>query len=137
MTESQKRKIALLRSKSKSYAHISSALGISENTIKSYCRRNKLGADFIKTLQKPGESICENCSNPITSALRAKRKRFCSDKCRMLWWKANPECINQMAIYNFTCARCGTGFSSYGNKGRKYCSHACYVAARFGKEAVK
>jgi len=30
-----------------------------------------------------------------------------------------------------TCARCGKEFTSYGNKNRKYCSHDCYIKARF------
>ena len=36
----QKQRVEFMRSKNKSYATIAAAIGISENTIKSYCRRN-------------------------------------------------------------------------------------------------
>ena len=60
-------------------------------------------------------------------------KKFCSDKCRREWWKAHPEKLHRKdtAIYTMTCARCGKEFTSYGNKNRKYCSHDCYIKARF------
>ncbi len=34
----------------------------------------------------------------------------------------------------FTCACCGRYFTAYGNNHRKYCSHGCYIAGRFGKK---
>lgn len=37
------------------------------------------------------------------------------------------------AFYPMVCAECGEKFLSYGNRERKYCSHACYIKARFGK----
>ena len=43
MTTAQKQRIEYLRGKGDSYAAIAADLGISENTIKSYCRRNNIG----------------------------------------------------------------------------------------------
>ena len=40
MNTSQKQRIEFLRDKGESYASIADDLGISENTVKSYCRRN-------------------------------------------------------------------------------------------------
>ena len=40
MTAAQKQRIESLRGKGESYAAIADDLGIPENTIKSYCRRN-------------------------------------------------------------------------------------------------
>lgn len=40
--------------------------------------------------------------------------------------------VNRKANYSCTCAFCGKQFTSYGNKHRKYCSHACYINDRFG-----
>lgn len=31
----------------------------------------------------------------------------------------------------FVCPSCGREFTAYGNAGRKYCCHPCYIAARF------
>ena len=48
------------------------------------------------------------------------------------WWTEHPERIRQKAVYEFICAKCGRAFTAYGNKKRKYCSHECYIADRFG-----
>jgi hypothetical protein len=50
----------------------------------------------------------------------------------MAWWEAHPERLSRKAVYELVCAGCGEPFESYGNKGRRYCSHGCYVKARFG-----
>jgi len=34
-------------------------------------------------------------------------------------------------MYPAVCVRCGKEFLSYGNRKRKYCSHDCYIKARF------
>jgi hypothetical protein len=30
------------------------------------------------------------------------------------------------------CQHCGKPFTDYANRHRKYCSHPCYIAARYG-----
>jgi transposase len=35
-------------------------------------------------------------------------------------------------FYTVKCTFCGTEFSCYGDKNRKYCSHKCYIDDRFG-----
>jgi hypothetical protein len=35
------------------------------------------------------------------------------------------------------CACCGITFNTIGNSKRKYCSHACYITERYGKEAYR
>lgn len=47
--------------------------------------------------------------------------------------KANEHELEKKAYYVFACASCGKKFESYGNKSRKYCSHACYIDARFNE----
>ncbi len=32
----------------------------------------------------------------------------------------------------YRCPRCGSTFRAYRNRNRKYCSHECYIADRFG-----
>lgn len=83
MTGIQKQRIEYLRGKGESYAAIAASLGISENTVKSYCRRNNLGAGYITEQQEV--DACDNYGKPLEHTPGAKRKRFCSDKCRMLW----------------------------------------------------
>jgi endogenous inhibitor of DNA gyrase (YacG/DUF329 family) len=129
MTEAQKQQIRLRRAKGDSYAAIARALGISENTVKSYCRRNNIVV-AINPEQTIVTDVCANCGRPLNHTQGAKHRRFCSDKCRMAWWKAHPEAVNRKALYRFICPTCGTEFEAYGNAGRKYCSRSCFGAAR-------
>lgn len=134
MTRSQKQRVVHLRGKGKSYAAIADTLGISENTIKSYCRRNILSAGCTIAQPETAEAadVCLNCGRSLIHTPGLKRKRFCSDKCRSAWWKVHPEALNRKAIYHFICPKCGKVFESYGNAHRKYCSRACLADARRG-----
>ena len=131
MTSMQKQRIEYLRGKGESYATIAAALNISENTIKSYCRRNGLGAGFKKKQPVANDNeVCAFCGKPLIHTLGAKKKRFCSDKCRMVWWAKHPEAVKRKAVYHFVCPACGVEFEAYGNAKRKYCSRACSSSAR-------
>lgn len=50
MTNEQKAKITELRHNGVSYASIASALGISKETVKSFCRRNSLTIEKLITV---------------------------------------------------------------------------------------
>lgn len=129
MTTAQKQRIEYLRGKGDSYTAIAADLGISENTIKSYCRRNNIGV-AIKQERVVSTGVCETCGCPLTRTQGSKQKRFCSDKCRMAWWAKHPEAVNRKAVYHFVCPTCGTEFESYGNAHRRYCSRACFGLSR-------
>ena len=129
MTTAQKERIEYLRSKGNSYAAIAADLGMSENTVKSYCRRNNISVSIKQELPVATDT-CANCGIPLRHTPGSKQKRFCSDKCRMTWWKAHPEAVNRKAVYRFVCPICGRSFEAYGNAHRKYCSRTCSVAAR-------
>ena len=126
MTTAQKQRIEYLRSKGESYGAIANDLDISENTVKSYCRRNNIGVAIRQ--EESAVNTCANCGSPLQHTPRAKQKRFCSDQCRMAWWKAHPEAVNRKSVYLFVCLNCRKEFEAYGNKNRKYCSRACYGA---------
>ena len=130
MTIIQKRKVVYLREKGESYAAIASAIGVSENTVKSYCRRSGLGSGAVAQIMQVVGEACGYCGEPLHHTPGAKKKRFCSDHCRMRWWAKHPEAIHRKAIYHFTCPTCGKPFDSYGNAHRQYCSRACYGLAR-------
>ena len=129
MTTAQKDRIALLRTKGESYTGIARQLGISENTVKSYCRRNSIGISTNHEQSEPN-THCMTCGSALCHTPGKKKKRFCSDKCRMAWWNCHKEVVTQKAIYSFVCKACGAGFSAYGNSKRKYCSRSCSAAAR-------
>lgn len=123
-----KRLISEMRSKGVTYATIASELGLSENTVKSHCRRKGVA------VEKP--EICPVCSSPLIHLPKKKKRRFCSDKCRLTWWAKNPEYVNRKAIYSFICRNCKKPFTAYGNAKRIYCSRKCAATANSSTEGV-
>lgn len=128
MTNNQKTMIADMRKEGNSYAQIAQALSLSENTIKTYCTRNRLGKNTLTNT-----TSCRMCGCPIELKDKCKPRQFCSDKCRIACWHANHK--NHLKTqYNLICLNCSRSFVSVGCKARKYCSHRCYIIARFGEE---
>ena len=122
MTDEQKLMIETYRRKGVGYKQIAKELEMSPNSVKSYCRRNKLGNEDLK--KDDGEFSCEQCGKIIQQIKGRKRKCFCSDKCRNQWWNSHLDQVNRKAVYEYECPVCGKAFSVYGNAKRKYCSHA-------------
>lgn len=134
MTNEQREEIKKLRADGYGYNRVAKALGISVNTVKSFCRRNNLTGRRMKPKTPANEVIglCKYCGISVEQNLGRKEKKFCSDKCRMKWWNNNLDKVNRKAMYEFICPNCKKNFTVYGNSNRKYCSHECYVADRFG-----
>ena len=135
MTDNEKAEIARLRAAGQGYGRIAQALGISVNTIKSFCRRS-ISSEVQHQPVTGDMSSCENCGKEIVQAPKQKKKRFCCDKCRNLWWNSHLELVRRKAVYEVRCCHCQRVFSVYGDKARKYCSHACYIKDRFKGGAV-
>ena len=158
MTDAEKEKIQFLRGEGFGYGAIAERLGISANTVKSFCRRNCLSAAGVVE----AASVCRCCGRPLGDLPRGNLRKFCSEACRRAWWREHGDLVERRKFYVLVCAHCGkpgscgfasTGdgngffrtttmpksvcahcrkeFRSYGNKKRKYCSHACYIAERF------
>jgi hypothetical protein len=125
MTNEQQLKIMTLRQQGYGYIKIGQMLGVSDNTVRSFCRRNERGKNT-----KTAVFFCKQCGKQIKPISGRKPKKFCSDACRVLWWNSHMECVNRKAIYPFNCQHCGKPFSAYGNRSRKYCGHVCYIADR-------
>ena len=123
MTDAQREKIIGLRTNGLGCKKIAQEMGLSENTVKSFCRRMTAAKPEAT---KMGDSVCECCGKPVEQILGRKKRRFCSDSCRTKWWNKHTHLMKANAV----CAHCGKPF--HGRKDRKYCSHACYMADRFG-----
>lgn len=133
MTDAQKSKIKALRTKGYGYATIARTLDLKKDTVVAFCRKEGLTGTKAQTNERihlNGE-LCRACGSVLLQTPGRKPRKFCSDVCRVMWWNHHPEAVHQKAIYHFTCACCHKPFSAYGNAGRKYCSHACYVSARY------
>jgi predicted nucleic acid-binding Zn ribbon protein len=142
MTETQKEQIYELRLKGGGYKSIGNALGLSRDSVKSYCKRHHLnGPEEILNLNVPivkeNHSLCLNCNTPIKQKARGRVRKFCSDECRREWWTTHQEnrTRKKVAFYTFICSYCKQEFKVYGNSTRKYCGHRCYIKSRFGEAA--
>lgn len=128
MNHNQKEKVRQLREAGSNYAKIAQTLDLSENTVKSYCKRN----NFIgkPKLMPAGDDVslahCSNCAAPLVQTAGRKAKKFCSDRCRMAWWNTHSCAMGRKGIRSFSCHTCGQHFEAYGKRERKYCSRACY-----------
>jgi len=116
MTNEQKQAIQALRETGLSYGVIAKKLQIAEGTGKTFCRRGGIAAE---------ESCCPQCGARLPDTPFFRKRRFCSEHCRMAWWHAHR------LVHAYPCAGCGATFLS--GSERKYCSHDCYIRARFGR----
>ena len=121
MKQYQLQTIQTMRQQGCSAADIAKALNMSSNTVKSYLRRHPTMGDV---------HLCPQCNLPVKPSTKHRKKKFCSDKCRMAYWNSHPELIDKKAYYRLTCQHCGKEFESYGNKERKYCGRECYTQVR-------
>lgn len=129
MTNHEKEQIQALRLQGYGYLKIGQLLGLSNNAVRSFCRRNGLDGSTPQNIV-----LCKRCGKPTKTIPKRKPRVFCSDACRTAWWNSHLDCVKKKAVYTFVCAYCGKDFTAYGNRGRKYCSHECYIAHRFGGE---
>ena len=133
MTNEQRERITTMRQNGCGYTTIAKAVGLTKDNVKAYCRAHNLGgikADSNARIS-PEQDFCLYCGKSLQQSYGRKKIKFCSSNCRQQWWNAHPEQVRRKAIYTFTCAHCGKSFTAYGNAGRKYCSHSCYISDRF------
>lgn len=148
MTELQKTQIRTMREQGIGFADIAKRMDIPRETVKSFCRRNGVSSISVDPFTPASQSesipnvaliegdVCRACGKSIEQTAGRKRRVFCCSQCRANWWRENQDKIRRgtAALYSFVCAGCGRKFTAYGNQHRKYCSHNCYIRARFGLE---
>lgn len=128
MTKEQKTLILYYREQHMTYRQIGEKLGLSPDTVKTFCRRN--GAQAGKTAQS-AECRCRNCGAPVHPLPGRRERLFCSPACRTAYWRKH----NLLGKDPRYCAGCGALLTG-GSASRKYCSHACYIRHRFGSSAA-
>lgn len=133
MTTEQKERITCMRNEGYGYTAIAKAVGLGKDNVKAFCRVHHLGGVKAQSNARvtPDQDFCLTCGKTLIQTPGRKKVKFCSPVCRQEWWKAHPERVNRKAVYSFTCPCCGSSFTAYGNAGRKYCSHDCYIIDRF------
>ena len=124
MTEEQKSRINLLRERGLGYIRVAQALGISGNTVKSYCRRDKLTGKLEHTLPEHmnGENkivtkIIAPGSSHALMKLRITEKQLCGDYKYYMAQKIIKKMLNKGLIsvdeFNKISARNRQTFSPY------------------------
>ena len=134
MTDEQRKQITELRQKGIGYVAVAKRMGLSRDTVRSFCRRNGLAGEMVKTKKadkQQKDSFCRECGKELHQTEGVKKKIFCCRKCREKWWHEHPGQIRQKAVYSFICAGCEKEFTAYGNSHRKSCSYECYITSRF------
>lgn len=126
ITDVQKEIIITTRQQGVSYSGIAEQLLLSPNTVKSVCRRS--GVKVERSAERSTD-VCKTCGEPLQQIPGSRKKTFCSDKCRYLWWN-RKRCRYP---YRLTCFHCGKQFISDGNRNRKYCGRDCYILSRYGE----
>ena len=126
MTNGEKMLVAQQRRQGLGYTEIARKLGMSVNTVKSYCQRNGIKPAGKTVVQS--DNACRQCGSVLEHTPGRKKKQFCSDACRLRWWHEHREMSK--TARGAKCAACGREFIT--DRAQKYCSHACYIAARFG-----
>lgn len=116
-------RIEELRLQGMGYKKIAAEMGISVNTVKSYCRYHKL------TGNRATGDVCLQCGEPIEQNPKYKRRKFCSDRCKSDYWNRHRNAPGRKSLLKLTCVHCGKEFLSY--EERRYCSHGCYIQERF------
>ena len=109
------------------YREIGEKLGLSPDTVKTFCRRNTPREDRTEA---SASSQCRNCGAPVHPLPGRRERLFCSPACRTVYWRKH----NLLGKDPRYCAGCGALLTG-GSASRKYCSHACYIKARFGGNA--
>lgn len=123
MTNKEKQIIIELRKSGLGYGAIATELGISKNAVSAFCRRLNIEAGKEKV------GYCKNCGTKLVMIPKHKAKVFCSDKCRIAWWKKHSSEMQHRNIKVACCFYCDNKFSYYGKRVRKYCSRECYLNA--------
>lgn len=108
----KKEEVINLRKQGLSFGEIARELGISRSSASSIYQRAK----------ESEKCKCKWCGITIKQTVGHRPRLYCSNNCRMNWWKANANHkINNTAI----CLNCGKKFIYHESRLRKYCSITC------------
>lgn len=155
MTDTEKRTAEKLRAEGYSYSMISETLGISLSTIKSHIRRKAKKEPKIESERNSSANSailcltdsepttpqrltdtgihCKRCGAALVNMPGHRQKTFCSKSCQERYWREHRNISLCESLVSCTCAGCGKEILDYEGRHRKYCSHQCYIAVRYGR----
>lgn len=128
MTQEQKILILHYREQHMTYRQIGEKLGLSPDTVKTFCRRKRAQSERT---EESVQAQCRNCGASVHPLPGRRERLFCCPACRTAYWRKH----NLLGKDPRYCAGCGALLTG-GSASRKYCSHACYISHRFGSSAA-
>ena len=139
MTDFEAAQVKEMRLNGMGYRAIAEALGLSRDIVRNHCNAKGMGGYVAATVENLKEregqgGICICCGKEMQQEGTGRPRKFCSEKCRRQWWKTHPQEGNRKAPCTTKCECCGTEFSFYNSRNPKYCSHDCYIRARFRRD---
>ena len=95
MTGQQKAPITTIRMQGIDYSTIAKSLGLKKETVAAFCRKNGLsGVKAADSRVIPSQTdTCLVCGTVLVQIPCKKKRRFCSDKYRTLWWNAHLDMV--------------------------------------------
>ena len=133
MNELERQKIRKLRNQGYGYLRISNLLGISPNTIRSFCKKENI-AGYIKSGEqlkgKENLVICKQCGKKFFQIAGKKSKVFCSDACCKVYWNLHKDKERRAGTKKYKCPICGNEYYEYPLKNKRYCSRECYYSSK-------
>ncbi|WP_261309274.1 helix-turn-helix domain-containing protein [Streptococcus uberis] len=139
MNENQRRQIWAMRRQGHGYGTIAQAVNLPRDAVRKFCNRRPelkgYGHVVQRMIEEQGYDYCLTCDTKLDHKLVGRPKKFCSDRCRAIWWRdtQNQHDKTKTAYDELTCQNCGRSFLSYANPTRKFCGHPCYIEHRFRK----
>ena len=106
MTQDQINTINQMRRDGYGARKIAKSTGIPFETVKSHLRRHP-------DIPTDGDR-CRYCGAQIQSTPKRRPRKYCSDKCRLAWWKEHSDELNRKAFYPRICPNCGQSYMAYG-----------------------
>ena len=97
MTRTQKATILEMRAEGITYKTIAEQMGMSLGSVKMFVSRH----------HRADDRRCEQCGKLLPNGAAASQ-RFCTIKCKTVWWNANPTRVAKQVHH--TCAICGISF---------------------------
>lgn len=92
MTDFQAKQIRELRLRGAGYKSIASAVGLSRDTVRNYCKSHGLdgyASALVLNVKEQMESgtACLCCGKELIQPSTGRKRKFCSEKCRREWWR--------------------------------------------------
>ena len=116
--------IIVLREEGLSYKEIAERTGTSSEYARTVCSKASRMTQKNKK-DNQSDDMCRYCGKRLVYTPGAKRKEFCDDKCRSMYYSQQK----MRKPYIRRCEYCGLEFVAYGYPTKRFCCRECRTLA--------